>query len=391
MAILTLNAGSSSLKFSLFRRSGSALHCTVRGAIRDLDGTPRFEAFRADGQSVEDGPLETANHEQAIGFLLQWLKQHRPELRLDAAGHRIVHGGSGFSVPVVLDDSVLETLRTFVPLAPLHMPHNLAAIEALRGMAPKLPQVACFDTAFHRTLPEVEQRYALPAEWYRRGVRHYGFHGLSYEYIASVMPQHLGDAAKGRVIVAHLGHGASLCAMIERRSVATTMGFTPLDGIPMATRPGALDPGIVPWMMREAGLSVAEVDDLLNHRSGLLGLSGISGDVRTLLADARPEAAGAIDYFIHHTARALGSLAAAMGGLDALVFTAGIGEHAATVREHICRQAAWLGIRLDAAANRANHIRISTADSPVSAWVIPTDEERIIATHTARLIEAQHA
>ena len=265
------------------------------------------------------------------------------------------------------------------------MPHNLAAIEILARQRPDLGQVACFDTAFHHTLPRVEQHYALPRAWYDRGVRRYGFHGLSYEYIAAELPRHLGEGADGRVVVAHLGHGASLCALHRRRSMATTMGFTPLDGIPMATRPGAMDPGIVPWMLREAGLSLDEVDDLLNHHCGLLGLSGTSGDMRTLLAASDPRAAEAVDHFVHHTGRAIASMAPALGGIDALVFTAGIGENSPVIRESICRQAAWLGIELDPAANAANETRIATARSRVSVWRIPTDEERTIAAHTQRL------
>ena len=271
-------------------------------------------------------------------------------------------------------------------MAPLHLPHNLAAIAILAERRPELLQVACFDTAFHHSLPLRERLYALPRQWHERGVRRYGFHGLSYEYIATTLPAHLGETAEGRVVVAHLGHGASLCALRQRRSVATTMGFTPLDGVPMATRPGQLDPGIPLWLQREAGLDLAAVDDLLNHRSGLLGLSGISGDMRELLRDHRPEAAEAIDYFVHHVHRAIASLAASLGGLDALVFTAGIGEHAPLIRERIVREAHWLGLQLDAEANAENRTRISLPDSPVSVWVIPTDEERQIARHTRRLL-----
>ncbi len=262
-----------------------------------------------------------------------------------------------------------------------------AAIDVRARQHPGLPQVACFDTAFHRSMPALEQRYALPAEWYERGVRRYGFHGLPYEYIASRLPEHLGANADGRVIVAHLGHGASLCALRERRSVATTMGFTSLDGIPMATRPGHLDSGVITWWLREAGLNTAEIDVLLNHRCGLAGLSGISGDMRQLQARDAPEAALAIDYFVHHTVRAIASLAGALGGLDALVFTAGIGENAPQVHARICERLAWLGIELDDAANDAQAVQLSRPDSRVSVWRIPTDEEQMIARHTARLVE----
>ncbi len=385
MALLILNAGSSSLKFGLYENVDGGPEPLCGGAFSDLDGRPRFTVMASDRAAHDDHP-DIRGHEQALHHLFAWLTRAYPESLVEAAGHRIVHGGPDLAAPVLLDDQVLESLRALMSLAPLHMPRNLALVDALRARSPDMPQVACFDTAFHRGMPAVEQRYALPDEWFERGVRRYGFHGLSYEYIASVLPDHLGERADGRVVVAHLGHGASLCALYQRRSVATSMGFTPLDGIPMATRPGALDPGVSVWLMREAGLSVTEVDELLNQRSGLLGLSGLSGDVRELLADDSPASALAIDYFVHHTQRQIASMAAALGGLDALVFTAGIGEHSVTLRHRICEAASWLGIRLDEAENATQGTRISALDSRVSAWRIPTNEEQMIATHTSRLL-----
>ncbi|HEB67973.1 MAG TPA: acetate/propionate family kinase [Gammaproteobacteria bacterium] len=385
-AILVLNAGSSSLKFAVHTLGDDALRCQIRGQFSGLPEQARFQARDADGRSLIDSQPGTRDHEQALRHLLAWLAETLPDVSLVAAGHRVVHGGSRFTAPVRLDTAVRQSLDELIPLAPLHMPHNLAAIDILARLQPALPQVACFDTAFHHTLPLREQHYALPREWYDRGVRRYGFHGLSYEYIASVLPDHLGVDADRRIIVAHLGHGASLCALHHRRSVATTMGLTPLDGIPMATRPGSLDPGIPIYMMREAGLDVDAVDDVLNHHSGLLGLSGISGDMQTLLASPHPHAAEAVDHFVYHTHRAIASLAAVLGGLDALVFTAGIGENAPLIRERICREAAWLGIGIDTEANAANAIRISLPDSRVSVWRIPTDEETVIARHVHRLL-----
>lgn len=388
-AILVLNAGSSSLKFALFgdAQNGEELSRRCHGEISGLGIDARFRALDGQGVPLLDEAVPAMTHEQAVGRLLDWLDLREDHGDLAAAGHRVVHGGSRFCQPVRIDAEILDELRGFIPLAPLHMPHNLAAIDALYRLHPGLTQVACFDTAFHHNMPLNEQYYALPRKWFERGIRRYGFHGLSYEYIASVLPKYLGDAAEGRVVIAHLGHGASLCALHRRRSVATTMGFTPLDGVPMATRPGQLDPGVVTFLIRETGLSVKEVDDMLNHRSGLAGLSGGTGNMRELLADPRPEAAEAVEYFVHHVHRAIASLAGALGGLDALIFTAGIGENSPLIRERICDQAAWLGIALDKEANAANQDRISLSGSAVSVWRIPTDEERVIACHTRRLTD----
>jgi acetate kinase len=309
---------------------------------------------------------------------------------VDLAPYRLIptahsheaHGGEQFAAPVLVDDAILDQLEKLAPLAPLHQPHNLAPIRVIGRIAPDVAQVACFDTAFHRTQPPVSQIYALPRDLSATGVKRYGFHGLSYDYIASVLPGLVGDAARGRVAAAHLGNGCSMCAMRNGKSVATTTGFTALEGLPMGTRSGAIDPGVILYLLTERGMSVADVSDLLYHRSGLLGMSGISNDMRTLLASNAREAADAVDLFVYRITRELGSLAAALGGLDVLVFTAGIGEHAAPVRARVCESAAWLGIRLDAAANLAGGPRISTADSPVSVWVVPTNEELMIARHT---------
>ncbi|GMT41132.1 MAG: acetate kinase [bacterium] len=393
-AILVINAGSSSLKFAIYaiKKRPTTLLRLYLGAIEDMDSenTARFSLLTGNAEPLEDKQIDVVDHQQAMTWLLDWLEQHSRELRIIAAGHRLVHGGPRFTKPVRLDRQQLEQLRDYIPLAPLHMPHNLAAIEALWQLRPALSQVACFDTAFHRTMPEVEQIFALPRQYYEQGIRRYGFHGLSYEYIASVLPEYLGEQqAQGRIIVAHLGHGASLCALHRRKSMATSMSFTPLDGIPMATRPGALDPGVLLYLLREKGLSLNALETLLNHQSGLLGLSGFSGDMRQLLADERPAAAQAITYFVHHTQRAIASLAAALGGLDALVFTAGIGENAPLIRARICQQAAWLGVDINAEANAKNRLQISLPDSRVSVWRIATNEELIIAQHTHELIAGE--
>ena len=340
-----------------------------------------------ENQTAEHLLPDINNHQQALAYLLGWLEQTYPAIQLVAAGHRVVHGGAKFSGPVRIDALVRQQLQTFIKLAPLHMPHNLAAIDALQEQRPALPQVACFDTAFHHSMSWNEQHYALPHEWFDKGVRRYGFHGLSYEYIASVLAEYLGERADARIIVAHLGHGASLCAMRERQSVATTMGFTPLSGIPMATRPGDLDPGLSRWLMHEAGLSIDEMEHLFNHQSGLLALSGISDDMRVLLANKSNAAQQAINYFIHHTHRAIASLVAVLGGLDALIFTAGIGENSSAIRQQICTQASWLGLALDASANTNHDIKINTDDSKVSIWCIPTNEEMMIAHHTRTLLK----
>jgi acetate kinase len=391
--ILTLNAGSSSLKFSLFGipERGTALSLVHRGEIDGIGSAPRLRVTDAAGRRLADGPLEGAaaarpDHEGALQSGLAWIEQHEAGIALRAVGHRVVHGGGRFSDPVTVDAAVLDELDRLVPLAPLHQPHNLAPIRSLARLMPDLPQVACFDTAFHRTQPAVAAAYALPRALSEAGIRRYGFHGLSYEYIARALPGVLGGIADGRVVVAHLGNGASLCALRHGRSVATTMGFSVLDGVPMGTRCGALDPGVILYLLTERGMTVSAVSDVLYHESGLLGVSGISHDMRELLASPAPDAARAIELFVYRIAREIGSLAAALGGLEALVFTAGIGEHAAPIRARVCEASQWLGIALDADANQRGGPRISVEGGEVEVWVIPTDEEQMIGQHTrARL------
>lgn len=388
-AILVLNAGSSSIKFSVFpghvRPSRQSLICD--GECEGIGHRVHFKTKDRAGVSLVDEYLaEGTTHEDALAALMLWLEGHFQDHRLVAAGHRVVHGGSLYTAPVRIDASVIVELRRLIPLAPLHQPHNLAAIAALSKLHPALPQIACFDTAFHHTQPEIATAFALPRRLTAEGIRRYGFHGLSYEYIASVLPDILGPAeADGRVVVAHLGSGASMCAMHRRKSVATTMGFTALDGLPMGSRCGNLDPGVILYLIQEKGMTAPAVSDLLYHSSGLLGVSGVSDDMRTLLASADPHAADAVALFVYRISRELGSLAAALGGLDALVFTAGIGEHAPEIRRRVCEQAVWLGVHFDEAANAVGGPKITIADSRASAWVIPTDEDLMIARHTWRL------
>ncbi|MBL0352808.1 MAG: acetate/propionate family kinase [Dechloromonas sp.] len=388
-AILVVNAGSSSIKFSLFLERGEALDLLLGGQIEGLYSAPRFKARDAAGAVVgerqwADG--EPLGHDGAIAHLAGFLREQLGEHRLAAVGHRVVHGGSAYAAPVRLTAEIVEHLEQFIPLAPLHQPHNLKPIRLLLDNQPQLPQVACFDTAFHRNQPEVAQAFALPPAITDRGVLRYGFHGLSYEYIASVLPEVDPRAAAGRSVVLHLGNGASMCAIHAGRSVASTMGFTAVDGLPMGTRSGNLDPGVVLYLMDELKMDARAIEKLLYQQSGLLGVSGVSSDMRTLLTSDEPRAKFAVELFVYRIGRELGSLAAALGGLDALVFTAGIGEHAAAIRERVCRAAAWLGVELDLAANAAGGPRLSMAGSRVAAWVIPTNEELMIARHTRRLL-----
>jgi len=385
-SILVVNAGSSSLKFSLFRIDGSGnLQLAARGGVDGVGTRPQLSAKDAVGATLIErayGVAEIGGMPDAIRLAGAWLREQFPGESLRAVGHRVVHGGADYSQPVLVNDTVLAALEQLIPLAPLHQPHNLAAIRALRASQPQLPQVACFDTAFHRSHPQLADLYALPWTYYESGVRRYGFHGLSYEYIAATLPQIAPELAEGRVIVAHLGSGASLCALCAGKSVDSTMGFSPLDGIPMGTRPGALDPGVLLHLMNQRGMSGTELETLLYRQSGLLGLSGISNDMRLLLESREPRAQFAIDYFVHHVAKQIGALAAVLGGLDGLVFTAGIGEHAPEIRARILRACAWLGVKFDPDGNQRGDSRISAADSAVSAWVIPTNEELMIARHT---------
>jgi acetate kinase len=382
-AILVLNAGSSSIKFALF---DTGLSRVASGQVSGIPAAPDFVARDGEGRPTEESRLEggaALGHDGALAHVVRWVRErYAGDHRLAAVGHRVVHGGARHAAPERVDDALVASLDKLVPLAPLHLPHNLSAIRMLLERAPDLPQVACFDTAMHRTQPRLEQMYALPRALEDAGVRRYGFHGLSYEYIAAALPAHDARAALGKTIVLHLGNGASMCALAAGRSVATTMGFTALDGLPMGTRCGALDPGVLLYLMDERGMDARAIEALLYEQSGLLGVSGLSSDVRVLLASSDPRARLALDLFVHRIGRELGSLAAALDGLDAIVFTAGIGEHAAPIREAVCRRAAWLGVELDAAANSRHCPRISAPSSRTAAWVIPTDEELTIARHT---------
>lgn len=383
--ILVLNAGSSSLKYCAYDAQDGALKLLLRGSIDGLYTSPSFRAMDASGVEVEAGKWADdtrLGHAGAIDFLVDFLRGHGEGHRLVAVGHRVVHGGVRFAQPARVDDALLAELETLCPLAPLHQPHNLKPIRILAERRPELPQVACFDTAFHRAQPEVAQAFALPSAITERGVRRYGFHGLSYEYIASILPSIDTRAAAGRTVVAHLGNGASMCALVAGQSVASTMGFTAVDGLPMGTRSGNLDPGVILYLMTELGMDSRSIEDLIYRQSGLLGVSGISSDMRTLLASDDVRARFAVELYAYRIARELGSLAAAAQGLDALVFTAGIGEHAAQIRESVCRQAAWLGVTVDSTVNAAGGPLISERLGPVSVWVIPTDEELMIAKHT---------
>jgi acetate kinase len=387
--ILVLNAGSSSIKFSLFADREDELQLKMRGQIEALYTSPRFVAKDKAGTQISEykwGEGTRLGHEGAVAYLIEFLRSHREDNRLIAIGHRVVHGGLEFSHPTLINEQVIAKLEKFIPLAPLHQPHNLVPIRIAAQRLPELPQVACFDTAFHTSQPDIAQAFALPSAITERGVRRYGFHGLSYEYIASVLPQFEPKAMDGRVVVAHLGNGASMCALRACKSMATTMGFTAADGLPMGTRCGSIDPGVILYLMDELKMDARRIEKLIYQESGLLGVSEVSSDMRTLLQSTEPRARFAVDLFIYRIGRELGSLAATIGGLDALVFTGGIGEHAAVVRERICQGAGWLGVELDVRANEAGGPRISTESSQVSTWVIPTNEELMIARHTRRAI-----
>jgi len=380
-----INAGSSSLKFSIYEGEKRLL----AGNIDGIGVRPIAIATDANGDPIAPPDFARsvpASPSEVLPTILPWARRHLGTRRLTALGHRVVHGGIRHSKPARVTPELLAELEELVPLAPLHEPHNLAPIRTAMEINPELPQVACFDTAFHRTAPELEQAFALPYTLYDEGVRRYGFHGLSYEYIASVLPERAPEIAEGRVIVAHLGNGCSACAMQARRSIATTMGFTALDGIPMGTRCGALDPGVLLHLLQQKAMTADALVDLLYRRSGMLGLSGVSSDFRELLASGEPRARFAIDFFCYNIARHIGSLAAALGGLDGLVFTAGVGENAAAIRNKICEACAWLGLELDAAANNQHQTRISTPNSRVAAFVIRTDENLMIARHARALI-----
>jgi acetate kinase len=389
-AVLTINAGSSSLKFSVYRvAEGDRPELAAKGQIEGIGTSPRFVAEDAAGQGLVDRRWpddRTSGHAEFFRVLGGWLREHFSDIALLGVGHRVVHGGVDYAAPVRVDPAVLEKLTALCPLAPLHQPHNLAGIRVVAALRPDLPQVACFDTAFHRAHPEVADWFALPRRFYDQGIRRYGFHGLSYEYIAQALPEVAPAIADGRVVVAHLGSGASMCAMQAGRSIDSTMGFTALDGLPMGTRCGALDPGVVLHLIRAYGMDADAIERLLYHDCGLKGVSGISNDMRDLLASAEPRAAQAIELFVYRIAHELGALTAALSGLDGLVFTAGIGERSAEIRARVCARAGWLGIELDQAANREGGPKISAASSRVAVYAIPTDEEQMIARHTLAVL-----
>jgi len=391
-AILVLNAGSSSLKFQIFSVSGPALALRIKGQIDGIGQRPRLRAFDAERTPLVDLAFrkeEVPDLPSAIEKARIWL-QSLEGFRVLAIGHRVVHGGPDYAAPTVIDQVLLDKLATYAELAPLHQPNNLLPIRLAMGINPAVPQIACFDTAFHRNHPALADCYALPLSFHREGVRRYGFHGLSYEYVSERLRETFPDHAAGKVVIAHLGSGASMCALLNGQSMESTMGFTALDGLPMGTRPGQLDPGVVLHLIMQKGMPAEAVSKLLYHEAGLKGLSGISNDMRDLLESDDPRAAFAIDHFVYRCGLNIGALAAALGGLDALVFTAGIGENAPKLRERIVSHAAWLGAELDPTANAAGATLISTPGSRISLHVIPTDEELMIARHSFRLISTAH-
>jgi acetate kinase len=387
-AILAVNAGSSSLKFQLFAIEGEGLRRRLRGQMDGIGTRPRLRVRGGDGADLVDRSFTAENVADlpaAIAEVRNWLRTLH-DVTLRAIGHRVVHGGPDFDRPVRIDAQVLEKLAGYQEFAPLHQPNNLAPIRLAMEIDPAVPQVACFDTAFHRGHPAQADCYALPRALYDEGVRRYGFHGLSYEYVAERLRETAPEIARGRVIVAHLGSGASMCALLDGRSIDSTMGFTALDGLPMGTRPGQLDPGVVLYLFAQRGMTPKQVSDLLYKESGLKGLSGISNDLRDLLESDEPRAAFAVEHVVHLSALNAGMLVAALGGLDAFVFTAGVGENSAPIRARIAERLAWLGARLDGQANEAGASRISTPESRVALHVIPTDEELMIARHTLALV-----
>jgi acetate kinase len=384
-----LNAGSSSLKFCVYHRPEAASwSLDARGQIEGIGTAPRLSPRSGAGEALADERLDAtvSDGRGALERLAAWLRARYRGARVLGVGHRVVHGGARFAGPAVVTPRVMEELRALIPLAPLHQPHNLAAIDAAGNLFPGVSQVACFDTGFHRGQPPVAELVPLPRAIRDSGVQRYGFHGLSYESIASALPRMAPEIAAGRVIVAHLGSGASLCAMKNGRSVDCTMGFTALDGLCMGTRPGGVDPGGVLHLFQGMGLGPGEVETILYEKSGLLGISGISNDMRDLLASHEPAARLAVDYFVYRAVREIGSMAAVLGGIDGLVFTAGIGENSAEIRRRIGEASAWLGIEIDPGANESGGPRISKSGSKVSAWVIPTNEELMIARHAGALL-----
>ncbi|WP_223426593.1 acetate/propionate family kinase [Tateyamaria pelophila] len=389
-AILVVNAGSSSLKFQIFEINGSSLSRLQRGQIDGIGVCPVLSVKDGDGEALSDqtwAPHEMPDLPSAISKMSDWIR-HIHGIRLRAVGHRVVHGGPDHAAPLRITADALEMLASYQDLAPLHQPNNLAPIRLAMQVAPHLPQIACFDTAFHRSHPAHADCYALPDRFYQEGIRRYGFHGLSYEYIAQTLPEVAPELCSGRVIVAHLGSGASMCALRAGQSIESTMGFTALDGLPMSTRSGQLDPGVVLYMISHMGMSAAQVTELIYHNAGLKGLSGVSGDMRELLASNAPRAQFAIDHFVHRCGLNIGMLAAALDGLDGFVFTAGIGENSPEVRARVAKRLQWLGATLDPVANAQGALKISTPDSRIGIYVVPTDEELVIAKETLAILIA---
>jgi acetate kinase len=388
-AALVVNAGSSSVKFQIFAVSGpGAPRRLLKGQVDGIGSRPRMRAQTSEGSSLIDrqyGPEEIADIPAAIAVAADWLRQTQA-VELVAVGHRVVHGGPDYDWPILIDQDALARLEQYVPLAPLHQPNNLAPIRSLLALRPGVPQVACFDTAFHRRHGALPDRYAIPERFYSEGVRRYGFHGLSYEYIAGRLREIAPDIAGARVIVAHLGSGASMCALAGGRSIESTMGFTALDGLPMGTRSGQIDPGVLLYLLTEKGMSAKDVETLLYRESGLKGLSGLGSDMRELEASDSPAAVLAIEYFVYRIGLSAGMLAAALGGLDAFVFTAGIGENSTTIRNRVAAKLAWLGALCDPVANSAGKLVVSQPHSKVGLYVVPTDEELMIARHTLALL-----
>jgi acetate kinase len=386
---LVLNAGSSSLKFCVYQRPGGQnWQLEARGQIEGIGTAPRLTVKDADNALVADLKLDEtlSNGRNAVDALAAWLRSKYSGARILGVGHRVVHGGKSYARPTVVTRQVLSELQKLIPLAPLHQPYNLAAIEAVFDRLPDVPQVACFDTAFHCGHDAVAELVPLPGELTRGGLQRYGFHGLSYEYIATVLPEAAPEISGKRVIVAHLGSGASLCALKDNKSIESTLGFTALDGLCMGTRPGAIDPGVVLYLFQNLGLSAGEVESILYKKSGLLGISGVSNDMRDLMDSDKPEARLAVDYFVYRVKKEIGAMAAVLGGVDGLVFTAGIGENSPEIRRRICESSSWLGVEIDREGNHRRGPKISTAASRVSVWVIPTNEELMIARHTGALL-----
>ncbi len=395
-AVLALNTGSSSVKFALYTEKGDSCNPQLisKGEISGIPHTLSFSASGGKNEFVKHTiNVLNANFENAFDYLTNWIKETFPLIELLAVGHRVVHGGSRYTQSVRIEQHILNHLESLNPLAPLHQPHNLAGIRILQKSYPMLPQIACFDTSFHKTQPYIATLFSLPKPLRDEGIRRYGFHGLSYQYISETLSELIGDRSKSRVIVAHLGHGASMCALKDQKSITTTMGFTALDGLPMGTRSGTIDPGVILYLLTEKGFSAQEVSTLLYQKSGLLGLSGISDDMRDLLISKNPQAIDAVNYFCYRIQRELGSLVASLEGIDVLVFTGGIGENSALIRQKICNAAKWLNIQIDELLNSSispkSTIKINHSTSQVEVWVIPTDEEIIIAKDTFKLISKE--